>query len=592
MLGTPCPAVECWKCALRRTTAASKSKLRIPAQALPVNTSTAFSIRFLPPSPTAAARDWGFPSATASSRSTPERSTCARRPARAHPSTSSSRRSGKRSMSKGSILVVDDESEIREGLEVLLKSEGYGVSSAETGESGLAKLEEHPFDLLLLDVSLPNRNGLDMLKEIRRRDPQLSIVLITAYGSIDMARAAFKNGAMDYITKPWSNEELLAQVAQAVESRRLRDENVQLKRALKQRFNFPNIIGKSEKMQTLLDLVTQVAPSRSTVLISGESGTGKELIAKAIHSASPRADKAFVPVNTGSIPVDLLESQLFGHVKGAFTSAIASKKGLFEVADQGTIFFDEISTISPETQAKLLRVIQEREFMRLGGTEQIKVDVRILAASNLDLLGLVREGRFREDLFHRLNVIALHLSPLRDRREDVPLLIEHFLRRYCEENAKPLQRFTHAALKLLMDYDWPGNVRELENAVERAVVLSTQEMMDIDLLPETVRTKEIVKGVRLHLAEVMPLLPGGPGARVGADSSAPSLFQIMEEVERRIIMDMLERTGWNQTEAAERFQIPLSTLNQKIKRLGIEVRRRTPGRAPAANDPVPHPAGK
>ncbi|HEV3374525.1 MAG TPA: sigma-54 dependent transcriptional regulator, partial [Candidatus Acidoferrum sp.] len=249
-------------------------------------------------------------------------------------------------MPKGSILVIDDESEIREGLELLLTSEGYGVSTAGTGESGLAKLEERPFDLLLLDVSLPDRNGLDLLKEVRRRDPHLSVVLITAYGSIDMARAAFKSGAMDYITKPWSNDELLAQVAQAVESRRLREENVQLKRALKQRFNFPSIIGKSEKMLTLLDLVTQVAPSRSTILISGESGTGKELIAKAIHSASTRADKAFVPVNTGSIPVDLLESQLFGHVKGAFTSAVASKKGLFEVADQGTIFFDEIATIS------------------------------------------------------------------------------------------------------------------------------------------------------------------------------------------------------------------------------------------------------
>src|SRR5437899_4613350 len=269
-------------------------------------------------------------------------------------------------MSKGSILVVDDESEIREGLELLLTGEGYGVSSAETGESGLGKLEERPFDLLLLDVSLPDRNGIDLLREIRTRDPHLPIVLITAYGSVDMPRAAFKNGAMDCITKPWSNDELLAQVAQAVESRRLRDENVQLKRALKQRFNLPNILGKSDKMQALLDLVAQVAPSRSTILISGESGTGKELIAKAIHSASTRADKAFVPINTGSIPVDLLESQLFGHVKGAFTSAIASKKGLFEVADQGTIFFDEIATISPETQAKLLRVIQEREFMRLA----------------------------------------------------------------------------------------------------------------------------------------------------------------------------------------------------------------------------------
>ena len=489
----------------------------------------------------------------------------------------SSLQSRKRSMLKGSILVVDDESEIREGLELLLRGEGYGVSSAETGESGLEKLEQHPYDLLLLDVSLPDRNGLDMLKEIHRRDPQLSVVLITAYGSIDMARAAFKNGAMDYITKPWSNDELLVQVAQAVESRRLRDENVQLKRALKQRFNFPSIVGKSDKMQVLLNLVTQVAPSRSTVLISGESGTGKELIAKALHSASTRADKAFVPVNTGSIPVDLLESQLFGHVKGAFTSAVASKKGLFEVADQGTIFFDEIATISPETQAKLLRVIQEREFMRLGGTEQIKVDVRIVAASNVDLLTLVREGRFREDLFHRLNVIHLQIPPLRDRREDVPLLLAHFLDRFCQENNSGLRQFTQNALKLLMDYDWPGNVRELENVVERAVVLSTQERVDVDLLPESIRSKEIVRGVRLQLSEFLPPLPGESGSRSAADNPQPSLFQIMDEIERRIIVDMLERTAWNQTEAAERFLIPLSTLNQKIKRLGIDVRRRGRG---------------
>src|SRR5215470_960594 len=499
---------------------------------------------------------------------------CARHPAGAPLSTWSSRRSGMRFMSKGSILVVDDESEIREGLELLLKSEGYQVSMAETGQSGMSRLGEQPFDLLLLDVSLPDRNGIELLKDIRRQDPHLPVVLITAYGSIEMARAAFKSGAMDYITKPWSNDELLAQVAQAVESRKLREENVQLKRALKQRFNFPNIIGKSEKMLSLLDLVTQVAPSRSTVLISGESGTGKELIAKAIHSASPRADKAFVPVNTGSIPVDLLESQLFGHVKGAFTSAVASKKGLFEVADQGTIFFDEIATVSPETQAKLLRVIQEREFMRLGGTEQIKVDVRIVAASNIDLLSLVKEGRFREDLYHRLNVIHLHLPPLRERREDIPLLLAHFLERFCQENAKALRQFTPSAMKLLMDYDWPGNVRELENVVERSVVLSTQERVDVDLLPESLRSKEIVRGVRLQLSEFLPPLPGEPGARAAADSPNPSLFQIIDEVERRIIVDMLERTGWNQTEAAERFLIPLSTLNQKIKRLGIDVRRR------------------
>ncbi|HXQ98690.1 MAG TPA: sigma-54 dependent transcriptional regulator [Candidatus Limnocylindrales bacterium] len=486
-------------------------------------------------------------------------------------------------MSRGAILVVDDEAEIREGLELLLGSEGYGVTSAETGGEGLARLEEKPYDLLLLDVSLPDRNGLDILKEVHRRDPDLSIVLITAYGSVDMARAAFKSGAQDYITKPWSNDELLAQVAQAVEGRRLREENLQLKRALKQRYNFPNIIGKSEKMLSVFDLVSQVAPSRSTVLISGESGTGKELIAKAIHSASPRADKSFVPVNTGSIPGDLLESQLFGHVKGAFTSAIASKKGLFEVADQGTIFFDEISTVSAETQAKLLRVIQEREFMRLGGTENIKVDVRIVAACNLDLLSLVREGRFREDLYHRLNVISIQLSPLRDRKEDIPLLIEHFLKRYCEENSKKPLRFTNGALKLIMDYDWPGNVRELENVVERAVVLATSDQLDADILPESLRGKDTVHGMRLRFTEFIPPLPGEPGARTGADNPHPSLFQVMEEVERRIVLDMLERTGWNQTEAAERFQVPLSTLNQKIKRLGIEIRRRGFGRAAGAD---------
>lgn len=481
-------------------------------------------------------------------------------------------------MPKGSILVVDDEIEIREGLEALLTSESFDVTLAETGAAGLQKLDDRPFDLMLLDVSLPDRNGLDMLREIRLRDPHLSIILITAYGSIDMARAAFKGGAQDYITKPWSNDELIAQISLAIEGRRLREENLHLKRALKQRYNFPNIVGKSEKMLAVLDLVTQVAPSRSTVLISGESGTGKEVIAKAIHAASTRAERAFIPINTGSIPTDLLESQLFGHVKGAFTSAIAAKKGLFEVADQGTIFFDEISTVSPETQAKLLRVIQEREFMRLGGTETIKVDVRILTASNEDLRKLVREGRFREDLFHRLNVISIQLPPLRDRKEDIPLLVDRFLEQFCRENARPVRTFSNRAMKLLMDYEWPGNVRELENAVERAVVLSTGDSMDADLLPEDIHTREIVKGVRFELTEFMKSQDGG----LRNAAPPPSLFEILEEVERRVIVDMLERTNWNQTEAAERFQVPLSTLNQKIKRLGIEIRRR-PG-APRVPD--------
>ncbi len=468
-------------------------------------------------------------------------------------------------MSRGNVLVIDDEAEIREGLELLLRAEGFEVSTAPDAEVALKDVEERPFDLILLDVNLPGKNGLEFLNDLHRRDPDLPIILITAYGSIDMARAAFKSGAQDYITKPWDNDELLAQVAQAMQQRRLREENVQLKRALKQRYNFPNIVGKSEAMLRVLDLVGQVAPSRSTVLVAGESGTGKELIAKAIHAASPRADKTFVPVNTGAMPVDLLESTLFGHVKGAFTSAVASKKGLFELADQGTIFFDEIGTIGLETQAKLLRVMQEREFMRLGGTETIKVDVRILAATNVDLRKLVADGRFREDLYYRLNVIAIHLPPLRERKEDIPLLVDRFIRKYCEENNRPLRQFTPQAMRLLLDYDWPGNVREVENVAERAVVLSSGPEMGPELLPDFLSTNGASAARLLSLVREKP---------------NPSLFDIMEECERRIILDMLERTNWNQTEAAARFQIPLSTLNQKIKRLNIDVRRKRDSSGP------------
>ena len=333
---------------------------------------------------------------------------------------------------------------------------------------------------------------------------------------------------------------------------------MQLRRALKERFGYENIVGKSEKILRVLDLVTQVAASRSTVLIQGESGTGKELVAKAIHLKSPRADKAFVPVNSGSVPVDLLESTLFGHVRGAFTSAIASKRGLFEVADQGTIFFDEIGTISVETQAKLLRVIQEKEFMRLGGVDTIKVDARIIAATNVDLKRLVEEGRFREDLYYRLNVINVQVPPLRERREDIPALVEFFTKKYCVENLKPPYRFSSEALKVLMDYHWPGNVRELENVVERAVVLSPDEIIGRDLLPEAIVS---------------------PSSRFASLSSFPlgkdtSLFEILDAFERRVIIEMLEQAGWSQTEAADNFKIPLSTLNQKIKRHGIEIKKK------------------
>src|SRR6516225_3791471 len=336
---------------------------------------------------------------------------------------------------RGSVLIIDDEVAIREPLETLLEFEGYAVESAETGEDGLARLGERPFDLVLLDFALPDRNGLDVLADIRSRDPRLAVIMITAYGTVDNAVRAMQNGATNFIQKPWDNEKLLADVRAAVARRRAEEENEQLKRALKQRYNFENIVGKSEAMLRIFDLVGQVAPSRSTVLIQGESGTGKELIAKAIHAHSPRKNHPFVPVNTGSMPTDLLESTLFGHVKGAFTSAISSKKGLFEVADGGTIFLDEIGTMSLETQSKILRVLQDKKFMHLGGVQEIQVDVRVIAATNIDLKVLTREGKIREDLFYRLNVITVDLPPLRARSEDVPLLVTHFLAKFSAENA-------------------------------------------------------------------------------------------------------------------------------------------------------------
>jgi DNA-binding NtrC family response regulator len=455
----------------------------------------------------------------------------------------------------GSILIIDDEAAIRESLETLLEFEGYTVHSAETGEDGLERLGETPFDLVLLDFALPDRNGLEIMTEIRSRDPQLAVIMITAYGTVDNAVRAMQNGATNFIQKPWDNEKLLADVRSAVARHRAEEENEQLKRALKQRYNFENLVGKSDPMLRIFDLVGQVASSRSTVLIQGESGTGKELIAKAIHANSPRKNQAFVPVNTGSMPADLLESTLFGHVKGAFTSAISSKKGLFEVADGGTIFLDEIGTMSMETQAKILRVLQDRKFMHLGGVHEIQVDVRVIAATNVDLKTLVREGKFREDLFYRLNVITIDLPPLRSRAQDVPLLITHFLSKFSSENGKQVRQISPEALRPLMDYGWPGNVRELENVMERAVVLSNGAVIGIDLLPDHI----VGRGSAGKMFEHRP---------------DASLFEIVEDCERRLIVDMLEKCSWNQTEAAERFHIPLSTLNQKIKRLNIEVRKK------------------
>src|SRR5438270_2750252 len=455
----------------------------------------------------------------------------------------------------GHILIIDDEYAIRESLQTLLELEGYSVSTASSGGEGVEQATSEPYDLVLLDYALPDTNGIEVLRELQGRDPQLAVIMITAYGTVENAVRAIQTGAVNFIQKPWDNDKLLADVQLAISTRRVQEENVQLKRALKQRYNFQHIVGKSEPMLRIFDLVAQVAPSRSTILIQGESGTGKELIAKAIHLNSPRRERAFVPVNTGSMPPDLLESTLFGHVKGAFTSAIASKKGLFEIADRGTLFLDEIGTMSLDTQSKILRVLQDRKFMHLGGVHEIQVDVRIIAATNADIKQHVREGKFREDLFYRLNVITIDLPPLRQRKEDVPLLVEFFLNKYSEENERPVRHITTEALRPLLAYSWPGNVRELENVIERAVVLSSGLEIGPELLPDQIAGR----------GTTFPLLEHRGDA---------SLFDIMEDCERHIIVDMLEKCNWNQTEASERFHVPLSTLNQKIKRLSIEIKRK------------------
>jgi DNA-binding NtrC family response regulator len=454
-----------------------------------------------------------------------------------------------------SVLIIDDEAGIRESLQALLSLEGYSVESAIDGEAGLVEIDQKSFDLVLLDLALPGQNGIEILAHIRDRQPELPVIMITAYGTVDNVVDAIRAGAQNFVQKPWDNEKLLADIRSAIARYRAEEENVQLKRALKQRYNFEHIVGKSEAMLRIFDLVAQVAPSRSTVLIQGESGTGKELIAKALHANSPRRDKPFVPVNTGAMSTDLLESTLFGHVKGAFTSAVASKKGLFEIANNGTLFLDEIGTMGMDTQAKILRVLQDKRFMHLGGVQEIQVDVRIIAATNVDLRQAVREGRFREDLYYRLNVITVDLPPLRNRREDIPLLAAHFLKRYSDENGLETRQLAPEAMRALVDYDWPGNVRELENVVERGVVLSANTSITSDLLPGHLTGRSYSSSLLEH----------NPDA---------SLFDIIEDIERRIIMDKLERCNWNQTDASEQFRIPLSTLNQKIKRLNIEIKKR------------------
>jgi DNA-binding NtrC family response regulator len=469
----------------------------------------------------------------------------------------------------GSVLVIDDEEIMREILETLLTREGYSVRLASNGAEGVELAKSLPFDAAIVDVMMPGMDGVQTLDELKKVDDDLPVLMITAFASVENAIAAMKRGAFDYITKPFKNDEVLVVLRNAVERRRLMAENTALRQNLQAQYHkFSGIIGRSPRMKQVFDLIIQAAPSRSTILITGESGTGKELVARAIHTNSARSDKAFVTVNSGNLPPDLLESTLFGHVKGAFTGAVYPKKGLCDMADKGSIFFDEIGNIPLETQAKLLRVMQEREFMRLGGMETIKVDVRIIAATNCDLRQMMEDGRFREDLFYRLHVINIYLPPLRERKDDIPLLAQHFLEKYGQENNRPGLELTPEALDLMMDYDWAGNVRELENVIERAVVLSSGPRIGADLIPEHVR-----KAPTFQIPQfVVP--PEGI-----------SFKEVITDFEKRLIESTLEAAGGVQKRAAELLHIKPTTLNEMIKRYDIRPRRKKAGNgedAPAA----------
>jgi DNA-binding NtrC family response regulator len=458
----------------------------------------------------------------------------------------------------GTILVVDDEEIMRDILETLLKREGYDVRLASSGEEGLELARSTPFDAVILDIMMPGLNGIETLDELKRIDEDLAVLIITAYASVESAIAAMKNGAFDYITKPFKNDEVLVVVRNALERRRLVNENRSLRQNIQERYHkFGNIIGRSQRMRHVFDLIIQAAPSRSTILIQGESGTGKELVARAIHANSSRSERSFVAVNSGNLTTELLESSLFGHIKGAFAGALTPKKGLFDLADKGSIFLDEIGNVPLETQAKLLRVIQDRDFTRLGGLESIRVDARIIAATNVDLRQMMEEGRFREDLFYRLHVISIQLPPLRDRKDDVPLLAQHFLTKYGEENRKADLELTPDALDLLTAYEWPGNVRELENVIERAVVLTPGPSIGVELIPDHVRKAPEFQAPQF----VVP--PEGI-----------SFKEVITDFEKRLIESSLEAAGGVQKRAAELLNIKPTTLNEMIKRYDIQPRRR------------------
>ena len=455
------------------------------------------------------------------------------------------------------VLIVDDELNIRRVLAAMLKREGYEVTTAADGEQGLAVLHRTPIHVVVTDLVMPRMNGLDLLKRVAIDFPDVPVIMITGHGSVDSAVAALKAGAFDYITKPFEQEELKKVIAKAARAHDLERQNVHADA------DGPPLVGQSQPMKAVYDVIAKVADSPSTVLISGESGTGKELVARALHRGSSRRDKPLIKVNCAAIPKDLVESELFGYEKGAFTGAVGSKPGRFELADGGTLFLDEIGEVPVEMQVKLLRALQESEFERVGGIKTIHVDVRLIAATNRELKALISEGRFREDLYYRLAVVPISLPPLRDRREDIPLLVEHFIEKYDARLGKKVERLEDEALQVLLAYHWPGNIRELENLMERSVLFADGPVILASSLPDSLRERG---------AGAPPIAALGPLGAMAAPSGASMkeiVRQAQAELERELIGRALEETGGNVTRAAKRLQISRKSLQIKMKELGL-----------------------
>ena len=449
---------------------------------------------------------------------------------------------------KKKILIVDDDATFRLTLKAHLSEAGYEIVEAEDGGGAVELVRNTLFDLILLDLRMHTLSGEETLQRIKAISPGVPVIIITAYATVKTAVETLKQGAFDYLIKPLDMDELLMTVEKAIKYYELEEENRELKTRIAGQFHFSSIIGRSKKMREVLEILTLAAPSDATILILGESGTGKELIANAIHENSPRKDKAFVKVNCAALPENLLESELFGHERGAFTGATSARKGRFELADGGTIFLDEIGDMSLATQAKILRVLQEKEFERLGSSKPIKVDVRIIAATNRNLEQAIREGTFRQDLYFRLSVVTIELPPLRERREDIPALAQHFLKKYAEKNQRLVKGFAPKTMDLFMRYDWPGNIRELENTVERAVILCREEYVQPHCLP---------RQFQALLDEDTPETGVRPGHSI-------------REVERELILKTLEQTGGNRTRAAEILGITRRALQYKLKEYGIQ----------------------